>query len=196
MSIRKTSVAVGVLFIVQMVTAMFGTMQIQEFVDGGPGKAAPTLGVLLMMCSATAVIGIGLLAYRVLKLINQRLAIWYPIMRVIEGVVSTACGIYLLIQLQAVPNHMLLVYVPTVIGGLVFTYLLYVSRVVPRFVAVLGLIGYGLLGLGTLLNFLSVVDLNAEGIALLVPGLLFELLVLPFWLIVKGFKAPRTVAAR
>jgi hypothetical protein len=117
-------------------------------------------------------------------------------MRVIEGVVSTACGIYLLTQLQVVPNHMLLVYVPTVIGGLVFTYLLYVSRVVPRFVAVLGLVGYGLLGLGTLLNFLSVVDLNAGGIALLVPGLLFELLVLPFCLMVKGFKTPQLVAAR
>ncbi|MFI9550194.1 hypothetical protein [Nonomuraea endophytica] len=92
-------------------------------------------------------------------------------MRVIEFGVSAACGVYLLTQLQAVPNTMLWVYVPTAIGGLVFTYLLFVSRTVPQPIAVLGLIGYALLLLGVPLDLLGIVDMDAgAGMLLLAPG--------------------------
>lgn len=195
MSHRKTAVAIGVLFIVQMITAMIGNSLTQAFADGNPDKSALTIGVLLMMCSGLAVVGIGFLAYQILKAFNKKLAAWYPIMRIIEFAVSAIGGIYLLTQLQPVPNHMLLIYIPTVIGGLIFTYLLFVSRIVPRSIAVLGLIGYTLLGLGTVLDFVSVVDLNAGiGMVLFVPGGLFEVLVLPIWLIAKGFKLPQVTA--
>jgi hypothetical protein len=177
-----------------MVTAMFGTMQIQAFVGGNQDRLALLIGVLLMVGSGLAVVGIGFLAYQVLKTVDKKVAAWYPIMRVVECMVSIACGIYLLANLQVVPSYMLWIYVPTVIGGLVFTYLLYVSRIVARYVAVLGLAGYGALGLGTLLNFIGVVDLNAglAGMLLLLPGLLFELVVLPIYLFVKGFELPQT----
>jgi hypothetical protein len=189
MSTRKISVAIGVLFIVQMVSAMIGTSLIQAFVDGNPDKASLTLGVLLMTISGLAVVGIGVLAYRVLRIFNQKLAIWYPIMRIIEFTVSAACGIYLLATLQVVPDHMLWVYIPTAVGGLIFTYLLLVSQIVPRLIAVLGLVGYSALMLGTALDFLGVVDINAGlGMILLAPGGLFEAIVLPIWLIVRGFK--------
>ena len=64
---RTTAIAVGVLFILQMVTAMFGTNLIQAFVDGDPDRGPLTLGVVLMMCSGLAVVGIGLLMYPVLR---------------------------------------------------------------------------------------------------------------------------------
>ena len=51
--------------------------------------------------------------YPVLKTVNQRLAIWYPVFRITEFTVSAACGVYLLTQLQVVPNHLLWVYIPT-----------------------------------------------------------------------------------
>jgi len=194
MSNRRTAIAIGVLFIAQMVTAMGGSSLIQAFVDGDPNKSALTIGVLLMICSGLSVVGIGLLAYQVLKSFNKELAIWYPVMRIVEFTVSAVCGIYLLAELRVVPNHMLLVYIPTAIGGLIFTYLLFASRLVPRFVAVLGLVGYGALALGTLLDFMGIVDLNAGfGMTLLAPGGLFEVLDLPVWLFAKGFK--QSVAA-
>ena len=184
---RTIAVAVGILFVVQMVTAMIGTSRIQAFVDGKT-SAAPTAGVLLMVCSGIAVVGIGLLMYQVLKVINQRLAIWYPILRVVELSVSTACGVYLLNQLEVVPNHLLWVYIPTGIGGLVLTYLLFVSRLVPRPIAVLGLVGYAALSLGVPLDLLGVLDMNeGAGLVLLVPGGLFEFVLMPIWLIAKGF---------
>ena len=185
---RRIAVFVGILFIVQMVTAMVGTTLIQAFVDGDTARAPLTAGVLLMTCSGIAVMGIGLLMYQVLKDVNQRLAFWYPVLRIVEFTVSAACGVYLLAQLQVVPNHLLWVYIPTGIGGLILTYLLLVSRLVPRPIAVLGLVGYAALSLGVPLDLLGVLNMNeGSGMVLLVPGGLFEFVVMPIWLIAKGF---------
>ncbi len=191
MSRRMIAVIVGILFLVQMVTGMVGSSLIQAFVDGDTDQAPLTVGVLLMMCSGIAVVGIGLLMYQVLKDVNSRLAFWYPVLRVIEFTVSTVCGVYLLTQLEVVPNYLLWVYIPTGIGGLLLNYLLFVSRLVPRPIAVLGLVGYALLSLGVPLDFLGVLDMNeSPGFAILIPGFLFEFAFLPIWLIAKGFTSP------
>ncbi len=193
LSRRPIAISVGVLFFVQMLTAMFGTSMIQSFVDGDT-TARPTAGVLLMMCSGIAVVGIGLLMYQVLKDVNQRLAFWYPVLRIIELTVSAVCGVYLLTQLQVVPNHLLWVYIPTGIGGLILTYLLYVSRLVPRFIAVLGLVGYATFLVAVPLDLLGVLNMNeGAGMLVLAPGGLFEFVFMPIWLIAKGFAPASTV---
>jgi len=186
---RSTATAVGILFIVQMITAMFITSMVQAFVDGDTDRAQLNLGVLLMMCSGLAVVGIGLLMYPVLRDVNPGLAVWYPILRIAEFVVSAACGVYLLAQSEVVPNHMLWVYVPTGLGGIVLTYLLFVSRLVPRAIALLGLVGYVALTIGVPLDLFGVLDMSAgPGLLLVVPGGLFELVFLPAWLITRGFR--------
>ena len=191
MSRRRIAVSVGILFIVQMVTAMVGTSLIETFLGGDTARAPLTVGVLLMMCSGIAVVIIGLLMYQVLKPVNQRLACWYAALRIIECTVSAGCGVYLLARSEVVPNHMLWVYIPTGLGGLIFTYLLFVSRLVPRPIAVLGLAGYALLTLGVPLDLLGVLTMSEGlGLALLAPGGLFEVVFLPIWLIVKGFRSP------
>jgi hypothetical protein len=188
----RTATAVGVLFVVQMVTAMFGTSLMQAFVDGDPDRVPLTVGVLLMMLAGLAVVAIGLLMYPVLKEVDPRLARWYPTLRIAEFLVSAACGVYLLARSQVVPNHMLWVYVPTGVGGIVVTYLLLVSRLVPRPIALLGLLGYALLTIGVPLDLLGILDMNGgAGILLVVPGGLFELVFLPAWLLTRGFSAPR-----
>lgn len=196
MSRRKTAVAVGILFFVQMVTYMVGASSIDAFVAGDT-VAPPTFGVLMTMASGLAIVAIGLLMYPVLKEVNPRLAIWYPVLRVVELTVSAAFGVYLLTQLQAVPDQHLWVYLPTAVGGLVLTSLLYVSRLVPRPIAGLGFAGYGLLLLGVPLDLLGIVDLDAGlGLALLAPGGLFEFVFFPIWLIAKGFRSPAPAVAR
>ena len=187
-SSRATATIVGVLFVVQMVTAMVGTSLIQAFVDGNKDRAALTLGVLLMMGAGLAVVGIGLLMYPVLRDVNPRLAMWYPILRITECLVSAACGVYLLAHSQVVPNHMLWVYVPTGVGGIIFTYLLFVSRLVPRPIALLGFVGYVSLTIGVPVDLLGLLDMShGAGLLLVVPGGLFELVLLPVCLITKGF---------
>ncbi len=192
---RATATVVGVLFVVQMVTAMFGTSMIEAFVEGDTDRASLTLGVLLMMGAGLAVVLIGLLMYPVLKEVNPRLAVWYPVLRITECLVSAACGVYLLVESQVVPNHLLWVYVPTGVGGIILTYLLVVSRLVPRPIALLGLVGYVLLTIGVPLDLLGLLDMSeGAGLLLVVPGGLFELVFFPVWLITKGFSAPRSVA--
>jgi hypothetical protein len=192
---RTIAITVGVLFVVQMVTAMFGTSLMQAFVDGDTDRVQMTIGVLLMMCSGLAVVGIGLLMYPVLKEINPRLAGWYPSLRITEFIVSAACGVYLLAQSQVVPHYLLWVYLPTGAGGIILTYLLFVSRLVPRPIALLGLVGYVSLTLGVPLDLLGVLDLNAgPGLLLVVPGGLVELMFLPVWLIARGFASTATNA--
>jgi Domain of unknown function (DUF4386) len=188
-SSRWVATGVGLLFIGQMVTAMFGTSLIQAYTDGEAGRAQMTFGVLLMMGAGLAVVAIGVLMYPVLKDVNPDLAVWYPILRIAEFVVSGACGIYLLAQLEVVPNNMLWIYVPTGLGGIVLTYLLLVSRLVPRAIALLGLVGYVALTIGVPLDLFGVLDMSAgPGLLLVVPGGLFELVFLPAWLITKGFR--------
>ena len=190
---RTTATVVGVLFVVQMVTAMVGSSLIDAFVDGDTDRGSMTVGVLLMMGAGLAVVGIGLLMYPVLQEVNPRLAVWYPVLRITECLVSAACGVYLLTQSEVVPNHMLWVYVPTGVGGIILTYLLFVSRLVPRAIALLGLVGYVLLTVGVPLDLLGLLDMGeGAGLLLVVPGGLFELVFLPIWLIAKGFNAPRS----
>jgi len=199
MSRRKIAVSVGLLFFIQMVTAMIGTSLVQAFVDGRTERTPLVAGVLLMACSGLAVVAIGLLMYRILREVSAREARWYPVLRILEATVSTACGVYLLTQLQVFPHQLLWIYIPTGIGGLVLNHLLYVSRLVPRPIAVLGLVGYGLFSLAVPLDLMGVLDMNAGvGMLVLVPGFLYELVVLPIWLIVKGFASPartRTLTA-
>ena len=70
-------------------------------------------------------------------------------------------------------------------------YLLFISRMVPRPISVLGLIGYTLLLLAVPLDLLGAIDVNSgAGLVMLAPGGLYEFLILPFWLIAKGFRPP------
>ena len=118
-------------------------------------------------------------------------------LRITECTVSAVCGVYLLAQSQVVPNHLLWVYVPTGLGGIILTYLLFVSRLVPRPIAVLGLVGYVSLTIGVPLDLLGLLNMTAgAGLLLVVPGGLFELVFLPIWLIAKGFSAPQVPRAR
>ncbi|MGM7774440.1 DUF4386 domain-containing protein [Arthrobacter sp. KNU-44] len=191
MSRRRIAVIVGTLFIVQMLTAIIGNVLIQSVVSAGTATETPMTGVLFTLCSALAVLGIGLLMYPILRKVNQELAIWYPILRIVEFAISTGCGVYLLTQLHVVPNYMLWVYLPTGLGGLVLTYLLYVARLVPRPIAAIGLLGYLLLTFGVPLDLLGVLDMNSgAGQLLLIPGGLFEVALLPIWLLTKGFNSP------
>ncbi len=195
MSRRMIATVVGVLFVVQMLTYMVGAASIQGFVDGAT-EAPPTLGVVLTMSSGVAIVAIGVLMYQVLQHVDRRLALWYLVLRVVELTVSASGTVYLLTQQQVVPNQHLWVYIPTAVGGLVLTSLLYVSRLVPRAIAVLGLTGYGSLLLGVPLDLLGVLDLDAGlGLVLFAPGALFELVLFPVWLIAKGFSAPAPAAS-
>jgi hypothetical protein len=197
MSYRKIAVTVGGLFFVQLLTFMIGSSMVETYLDGGADRATLTIGVLFEMVAGVAVVAIGFLMYRVLKPVHQKLALAYPVLRVAEFTVSAILATFLLTQLREFPDHLLWVYIPTGIGGIVLNYLFLTSRLVPRPIATLGMIGYALLLLVVPLDLLGVVEESSgAGLALLAPGGVYEFVILPLWLIAKGFRAPRTSAPR
>ncbi len=80
-----------------------------------------------------------------------------------------------------------MIYLFTSVAGGILAFLLCRSKLIPRSIAVLGVIGYPVLFVGTVLDMLSLTEVT-QGASLLavVPGGLFEL-ILPIWLLAKGF---------
>ena len=79
------------------------------------------------------------------------------------------------------------------LGGLLFTWMLFRYRLVPRFISVVGLIGYGLVFLYSIVGWFGLIDLTpgASGWGVLAfPVAVFEIILLPFWLLFRGFKTP------
>ena len=85
---RGVAVIVGALFMGQIITFAVGSSLIDSYLRGDSAKATLAAGVLLEMCSAVAIVVIGLLMYRVLRRVDPRWALGYPIMRVTEFTVS------------------------------------------------------------------------------------------------------------
>jgi hypothetical protein len=192
---RKTAIIVGILFLTSTVAFSMGSSFIKSYFNTGNLDKTPlTNGVLLEIYCGIAVAGIGILMFPILKKFNRKLALGYAIFRIIECAAIIIGGIYLLSLLRLMWNYESIIFTFTGLGGLIFSYLLYQSKLIPRYLSVLGIIGYALLLLGVLLNMWGYVDLNTStGMLLYLPGGLFELS-LPLWLFVKRFN-PSAIAS-
>ena len=194
-STKRIAVIVGLLFLVSTLTFMIGSNQIQSFlIDVSQNKSPLFLGVILEIICGVAVVGIGVLMFQILKLFKKRLALGYVIFRIIECTIIIVGGIYLLSLLEFMWKYEMIIFVFTALGGLMFSYLLYLSKLVPRYLSGLGIIGYLMLFLGVVLDMFSIFNINdGEGMLLYLPGGLFELF-LPIWLFIKGFNSSAIVS--
>ena len=189
---KKTAVMVAVLFLTSTVAAMIGSALIDSyFIDKNPDYSQLIIAVLFWDYCSVAVALIGVLMFPILKPHNKSLAVGYAFFRIIECAVIIIIGIYFLSSLIYIQNYYLLIYIPSGIAGLILSYGLYQSKLVPRSISVLGLIGYALLLCATMIEYIDP-SLNANVLfiflILYLPGTVFEIL-LPVWLIVKGFNS-------
>jgi hypothetical protein len=189
-STKKIAVIIGLLFLVSTLTFMIGSNLIQSFfIDETQNKSSLILGVILEIICGVAVVGIGVLMFPILKLFNKRLALGYVIFRIIECTIIIVGGIYLLFLLEFMWKYEMIIFIFTALGGLIFSYLLYLSKLVPRYLSGLGIIGYVLLFLGVVLDMFSIFNINdGAGMLVYLPGGLFELF-FPIWLFIKGFNS-------
>ena len=187
---RKIAVLVGVLFLTATITYYTGSGLIRSFfIDENPDKTSLVIGVLLEIADGVAVVGIGVLMFPILKMFNKRLALGYVIFRIIECAIIIAAGIYMLSLLKLMWKYEMIIFLFTGLGGLIFSYLLYQSKLIPRLLSALGVIGYAMLSVGVLLDLLGYFYMNTDaGMLLYIPGGLFELF-LPVWLFIKGFNS-------
>jgi Domain of unknown function (DUF4386) len=216
---RGTAVLVGALFLISTATFILSEQLIapllasHNFLAAVAGSSQLMVAATLIgLIEGTATVGIALALYPILKRQYPALALGYAGMRIAElviAVVGFGLGGLLLVTLSGTAANaasetigtllialrhwtLMLVYVYTAIGGLMLSYMLLRTRLVPRAFSVLGLIGYPVLLLAAVLDMLGIVDTVAgAGLIGLVPGGLFELL-LPIWLFVKGFNLTAT----
>jgi len=181
--------------------------------DVYPNRIQMIFSVLLQFVNCAAVVGIGVLLFPILRKFSEAIAIGYVVTRIFDCAFLVVGGIGTL-SLVALSQETIqagtqdasysltlgallvegsyTVYLVGMmalgLGSLPFCHLLYRSRLIPRSMSVLGLIGYAALLIG------SSVELFGFNLYMMqyLPGALFEL-VLPIWLIVKGFDSSAIV---
>lgn len=194
-----------------------------------PHQGAVALDAVLWSINNIGIVFIAVFAFPVLRKFDETLAAGYLASRIIEGTIMMV-GIMATLSLIPLSQQFLkagapqnswfltlgdvlkhakflglsAVSLPILgLGGLLFTWLLFRFRLVPRVISVVGLIGYALVFLYSIAGWFGLIDVTpgASGVGVLVlPVATFEIILLPFWLLFKGFKTPeapeRIVAAK
>ena len=169
-------------------------------------------GALLEFIDGLAIVGIAVLMYPLLKKQSASMALGYvgfritefaiilvylvsPLLLITVGLETGNADGLNLSALQSLGEvlqaqrfwSLRLIYVFNGVAGLMFAYLMYRAKLIPRALSILGIVGYGVLLLGTIPDMFGLIDVTqGTGMLAVVPGGLFEL-ILPFWLFVKGF---------
>jgi hypothetical protein len=191
---RGTAALVGVLFLTSTAAFSVGSALIASYFSGdSPEPSTLLAGVLLEVYTGLAVAGIGLAMLPLLRRHDAGLARAYLVLRALECLAIVIVGAYMLARRRELHHDDLLIYSFTAVGGLIFSYLLVVSGLIPRLLSMLGMLGYLVLLVGISTALIGIADLDTGwGMIFLVPGGLFEL-ILPLLLLVKGFSVDRAV---
>jgi hypothetical protein len=168
------------------------------------------LAVLLELTNCIAVLGIAVFMFPILKGTNEALALGYVALRIIEVAILVAAvasplalvtlsrgyltaGAQDASHFQALGTALmavraqltgLLLVIFFSLGALVFYYLLYRSKLVPRFIPIWGFIAIVFVFTW---NFLAAFDINLPGAMIFVLPIILNEIFLGIWLIVKGF---------
>src|SRR6266705_1111787 len=185
-----------------------------------PNKAALVLDALLWSFNNIGIVFIAVFAFPVLRKLDETLAVGYLASRIIEGTIMMV-GVVATLLLIPLSQEFLKAGAPhgswfqTIgdvlqhaqylgltglsllmlgLGGLLFTWMLFRYRLVPRLISVVGLIGYALVFLYTIVGWFGLIDLTPRASGpvgvLALPVAVFEIILLPFWLLFRGFKIP------
>jgi Domain of unknown function (DUF4386) len=173
-------------------------------------------GAILMLLAAVGDAAHGILMFPILKRRGERLAVSYLGYRIVDAAFIGLWVLFLLLQiplgreyvkdggadpiylqalsavsLQASQYAYEIAMMFVGVAGVTLCYVLYVARLVPRWVAVWGLVGYAIHLGGSVLEVLGF-GLNLMHV---IPGGLWELFI-GVWLIAKGFNASRAFSTR
>ena len=179
---RKTAILVGVLIL-----AAYGVL-VSLFTE------SLTIIVLFEAMSGVAVIAIAVLLFPILKPWNKRITIGYLIAKVIEGGLMIIAGILVLSNSSLLLGIRNLINVSHayffIAASMLLYYLLYRSKIIPRFISVWGVIALVSLLIG---NLLEIAGNTHPMIKLFYPLIMLNEIFLAIWLIVKGFN-PTAIA--
>lgn len=186
-SVSKTSVLVGLCFLAATFTFAIGNALIRSYFSSTAAHTAFVVGVFLLVCCGLAVAANGASMRRILTPSAPLRARAYLALRVTECLTLVGVGVYFLTNHAPWNAYVFAVYVVSGAAGLVLSSALLTSRVVPRNLSMLGVVGYPVFLLGSVLAMFNLINVtHGAGMLVLVIGGLFEL-ILPMWLFTKGF---------
>ena len=143
--------------------------------------------MLADVISGLAVIGIAVLMFSLFKQSNKSLSISYLILKYAEGILMIIAGILFLSTslqyLRDIIYNNMHIYV-FIISGFMFYYLLYRTKIVPRFIAIWGALGIFALMVSTLLKLVNIHYLMMDYLLVII---ITNEVFLAIWLIIKGF---------
>lgn len=165
------------------------------------------IGAILWLIAVVGDAGHGVLMFPILKQHSERIAVGYLAFRIIDAAFIAISVLFILLQIPlgseylkaVVPNT---VYLETLgslsnqanlyayelgmialgISGLMLNFIFFKANLVPRLVAVWGLVGYAIIFLGMSSELMG----SGLGLASSIPGGLWEVFI-GVWLITKGF---------
>ncbi len=218
-STRRTALIFGVLFLATFVFSIGGlllyspALQPADFMAGTGGDTRVRLGLFCEVLLIIANIGTAVVVFPIFRRQNETLALGYVTARLVEstfiaiGIVSLLAVVTLrqkaagadagslvtdASSLVSVRNWTFVLGPGFVVGvgnGLILGYLMYRSGLVPRGMAMLGLVGGPLICASGIAVLLDVIGRGSTAQAIAtIPEFLWELS-LGIYLIVKGFKA-------
>lgn len=219
MTSKSTAKIIGVLFLVSTVAYLTGSGLVDAVLNEPaflsqlyPDRMKVLVGLFLKFINAAAVIGIAVLLFPILKPYSEFIAFGYLSSRIIESMLLLV-GILAPLTLIALSEGFIAEgseaegYFQTIadlllrgedmafqlamlvlgLGSMMLCILLYRTQLVPRMLALLGIAGYIALTASSCFTMIG----YDPGAVLFIPGGLFEL-ILPVWLIIKGFAETRS----
>jgi len=183
-----------------MVTSVVGTSNFLSTIAASQGILV--VGAFMMFMNTGVDLGKAVLFFPILEKHSKRTALAYLVTMIVE-LVLLDLGVLALLLIVPLAKHAgdagaqtlgsILVQTNAMayqlgemvlgFGATLLCVLLYRTRLIPRWLAISGLIGYPFLAAGTIAEVFGV----HIGLYLTMPGFFFEL-VLPAWLIFKGFQ--------
>jgi len=219
---RKISISIGLLFIATMILGMIDAYTVAPLLKTSlsniiSNRPSILLGTFCILFMSIGVVGIAILFFPIIEKYNKLIAITYLSSRIMECLLLIV-GVVVYLFLLSLSNRFVIAGTPDgsyfqtlsllaidaryetyhiamiilSLSSMLLCYALYKSVIIPRFISVIGIIGYALVFISAPLDILDLIDTTSIGGLLYIPGAIFELFLLPFWLIVKGFDISST----
>lgn len=212
---RGHAYVIATLFLATMFAGMVDEYFVKPELESSTFDVLASDGTLLVgafsvMFMAVGIVFIALAFYPVVRIRNEFTALTYVVFRAIEcvlllvgplgylylagldsgspnasGAAELAASIERVTELKDGGYQLGMIVLG--LGSLFLCRALYTSELVPKVVAAWGGVGYAFLFLSGVLDLAGVIDTGGTAAILYVPGGLWEIVVLPYWLYRHGF---------
>lgn len=182
-------------------------------IQGSAHANQVVLGALMELILVVSAVGTATVMFPFLKKYNRTIAIWHVCFRFLEAIVITV-GVISVLSLLALSQNYVAAGAPDIvsyqvsgtllkavhdytfilgpnfflgINTMMYSYIFYRSKMVPRFIPILGLTGSASILIAALLEMFGVIDQVSTWGALLALPIFANEMILAVWLITKGF---------